>query len=350
MTLLRASLLPLALLVPALMALACALYVRRRRRVAAALGERHLVRRLTSRDLHAIPWRRVAPMLLAALALGLAAADPRWGSAEEVMHTAGRDVVLVLDASNSMLVEDVRPSRLAQQRAAAHRLARALEHDRLGVVVFAGRASVLAPPTRDLRAVEMYIDAIEPGIAPQTGTAIGAGIRQATSLLAAAPERGGGRLVVLISDGEPLDPEEEQPAALVAARRAAGLGVVIHTLGVGTPEGGPVPQVDPQTGRREGYKTDPFTGQTAISRLDEEMLRLIASETRGSYHHLADAGALEALLARLGAAEAPARAAGGGSTGGARAPRYAWFVGLALLLLAADAVAERRAHPAPRQA
>jgi Ca-activated chloride channel homolog len=337
----RLDLLPLALLVPALMALACALYVRRRRRAAAALGSRPLVSRIAGLDLHAVPWRRISLLVLAALALGLAAADPRWGTAQDTAQVTGRHVVLVLDASNSMLVEDVAPNRLAQQRAAAHRLLRALANDRVGVIVFAGQASVLTPPTLDHAAVEMFIDAVRPEIAVQTGTAIGAGVRQATSLLAVAPEGRERRIVVLLSDGEPLEPEEQRQAARAAGQQAARLGVTVHTVGIGTARGGPVPDIDPRTGRQEGFKRDPFTGQIAISALDAELLREIARATRGSYHALTDPRALDALLARLGTGASPAAAT---PVGADAAPRYAWFVAVALLLLLADAGLERRAR------
>jgi Ca-activated chloride channel homolog len=328
------GLLPI-LLVPALMTLALVLHVRRRRGVAGEIGDRRLVGRIAGQDLHAVPWRRAVPMLLAAVALGLAAADLRWGTEPAAAQPGSRDVVLVLDASNSMLVEDVQPNRLERQRLLARHLVSALPDDRIGVVAFAGQASVLAPPTRDHAAVEMYIDAVTPAVALQTGTAIGAGIRQATGLLAAGGGGSGRRIIVLVSDGEPLEPETERPAAVDAARRAAGHGIVVHGVGIGTAEGGPVPQVDPRTGARTGYRTDPFTGRTAHSALDEGMLRDIARETRGSYHHLADTQSLDALVARIGTADSH----GGGTGTRVPAVRYGWFVGAALLLLALDAAA-----------
>lgn len=325
----------LAPLLPALMALAVALYVRRRRRVAGALGEPPLVRRLVGEDLNRVPWLRAALTLGAALALGLAAAEPS-APAAAAATAAGRDVVLVLDVSNSMRVEDVPPNRLERQREAAHRLLRALRNDRVGLVVFAGQASVLAPPTRDHGAVAMLIDAAHPEIALQTGSAIGGGLRQAAGLLAATADRPGGRVAVLISDGEPQG--EAADAAFAAARRAAGLGVTVHTLGVGTARGGPVPDIDPRTGARTGYKRDPADGRIAISALDDALLRQIARETGGTYHHLDEPAVIDALLVQLGAGEPADRDAA--PVG--RVPRYIWLVVLALALIAADAVAALR--------
>jgi Ca-activated chloride channel homolog len=192
---------------------------------------------------------------------------------------------------------------------------------------------VLAPPTRDHGAVELVLDAVGPGIAVQSGSSIGAGLRQASSLLAGAPERRGARVVVLLSDGEIVGPEEEGGAAASAAQLAATLGITVHAVGIGTEAGGPIPDVDPDTGRRLGFKTDPQTGETAVSRLDPGTLRRIAATTGGSYHTVTGADDAARLLARVAADPA----AGGGE----RTPRYVWFVALALLLLAGDAAAER---------
>jgi Ca-activated chloride channel homolog len=342
MSVFRTALLPLIVVVPVLMAVACALYVRRRRRTAAALGDRWLVLRLTGVDLHAFPRRRVSLMLLAAVALGIAGADPRWGVAADAQVSAARDIVLVLDASNSMRVEDVPPNRLEHQRLAARTIVDALGGERVGVVVFAGDAAVLSPPTTDHSAVAGYIDAVHPEIVVQTGTAIGTGIRAGTALLAASSARPGGRVLILISDGEPLEPEVERPASLEAAQRAGAMGIVIHTLGVGTERGGFVPQFDPNTRQRQGYKVDPFTGETAVSRLDEDLLRQIAREARGSYRRASTRDGVETLLTQLGTGS------GAGHRESQQAPRYAWLVGFALLLIAVDGAAERIAARSAR--
>jgi Ca-activated chloride channel homolog len=322
--------------IPALMLLACALFVRRRRRAAAVLGGRHVDGGRSGADLHAIPWPRLTLVVLAAAALGIAAADPRWGAGDPAAATADRDVILVLDVSNSMRVEDVAPNRLELQRRAAERLVAARSRDRIGLVVFAGEASVLAPPTRDHPAIHMLLAAANPEIARQTGSAPAAGLRQALALLAGAPA--GGRVIVLISDGEPVDEAVQRDAALEAAARAAGMGVVINTLGAGTPAGGPVPDIDFETGARRGWKRDPETGAIAISRLHAEVLREIAEATGGEYRELATAGAIEHVVRRIDDA-IPREVR---ETGGEGAPRYAWFVLAALALMGAERVVDRR--------
>lgn len=335
MTLFRPELLLLVPLVPLLMAGAAWLYVRRRRRVAAALGERPLVGRIVGADLHAVPWPRVLLACAAALALGIAAADPRWGEAAERAERA-LDLVLVLDASNSMLARDAPPNRLEQQREAARRLVRALAGDRIGLVIFAGRAYILAPPTPDRGALELYLDALGPEMVEQTGSSLAAALRQGTNLVAGSEGADAGRVLVLVSDGEA---HEEEQQVLAEARRAAAARVTVYTLGIGTPQGARVPEVDPSTGEERGFKLDPLTGLPAVTRLEEGLLRQIARLTGGVYAPLAQPGALEDLLAHLARAE---RGRSPAQQRQARAPQYAWFVALALLCLTVDAVRERR--------
>jgi Ca-activated chloride channel family protein len=311
--------------------------MRRRRRVADAIGERALVHRLLGADLHAVPWARVVAMLLAATALGLAVAGRGWGAAAEARRATG-DVVLVLDASNSMLAEDAAgaPDRLEAERHAALEIARALRGTPVGVVAFAGRAWILTPPTADFGAVEMYLETLSPEMVTQTGSSLAAALRQGIALLATRGDASRGGTIVLISDGDALEPRD---SVLAAARLAARAGFVVHTLGAGTPAGAQVPDIDWATGRRRGYKTDPETGRTAVSRLDEPLLREIASASGGTAARLSDARAVDRLVARL--------PAGAGGAPRAGTLGYEWPLGLALLLLAGDAVGERRIRREP---
>jgi Ca-activated chloride channel family protein len=347
MTFFRVWLLPLALLLPLAVGAGIALAVRRRRRAAEAFGEHPLVVRLSGgRDPGAAPWARAALLLPAAAALGLAAADPRWGrgGGDAADAAGGAEVVLVMDASNSMLVEDVRPNRLERERAAARQIAHGLPDGRLGVVVFSGRGYVLTPLTADPGALELYLDALSPEIVTQGGSSLASAVRQGTDLLLGGDSASAGRVMVLMSDGEAL---EERTEVGLAVRRAERAGVVIHTLGFGTEGGGPVPDVDPTTGRRLGFKRD-VDGSVAVSRLDPGMLREIADETGGRFREGSDPGAVAALLRDVAAAPAAARRPDGG---GGPPLRYGWFLGAALLLLAADtvlaALERRRAQEVP---
>jgi hypothetical protein len=172
----------------------------------------------------------------------------------------------------------------------------------------------------------------------QTGSALGAGLRQAAALLAAGPPREGARIAILISDGEPV--ETEEPAdVLEAARRSLGFGVRIHTIGVGTTGGGAIPDVDPRTAVTTGFKRDPVTGEVAISRRSDELLREISRTTDGHFVDGNDERAVERFLSVLRRGEGRGNPLGAGGIAGAR---YMWFVGLALLLLGADALLELR--------
>ncbi len=330
----RPVLLALAVVLPVLVVLGFMLYVRRRRRAARAWADVGLVGRLGGAGLHRVPWLRAVCIVLAAGALGIAAAGPGWGRKEPRAPAAPRDVVLVLDASNSMLAADVQPNRLELQRGAARELIQAFAADRIGLVVFAGRGYILSPLTTDHRALWLNIDALGPSMVAQGGSSLEAALRQALSLLVAAR---GGRTVVLISDGEALD---EREAVLNLAERAGRAGVVIHTLGVGTPGGAPVPDMDPVSGARRGYKREP-DGRIAISRADPDLLRGIASRARGNHQTLAGAAAPPELVAAVRAAPGGSGAGGGPAR---RADRAFWFVGAALLLLGVDALLERGAR------
>lgn len=330
----------LALAFAAMLGLGMALWIRRRRRVADALGDRAVVGRLIGTDLFGTPWSRVLTIGAAGLALVLAMLNaPRL----DLPLDAARDIVLVLDVSNSMLVEDLPPNRLERMQQIARELVDAAVHDRVGVVAFAGEAIVLTPPTRDFRSVRMYLDALSPAIAAQTGSAAGSGLRQAAALLAVGPELPGSRVALLVGDGEPVGSEDREEV-VGAARRAAGLGVVVHTIGLGTAVGGPVPDVDHGSGARIGYKRDPETGEIAVSRQHADVLSEIARLTGGRYTDAADPAAVTRLIASLsrdGGADGMAGRPGGG--------RLVWFAALAALLLGVDAVREA-ARFRPRRA
>lgn len=326
-------LLHLIALFPALLLAALLLWWRRRRDVAAALGDPVLVRRLAGTDLRAFPRRRAALLLPAGALLGLAAAGPRWGDADDGGARGHGDVVLVLDASNSMLVEDVAPSRLARERSLARTLVDRLAGSRVGLIAFGGSGHALSPMTSDASAIHLYLDALSPEIVNQGGTSLDSALRQALALLGGPGEGPAGGSIVLVSDGEALEPRELLATSIDQARR---LGVHVHTVGIGTAAGGPVPHVDPASGERRGFKHEP-DGSTAVSRLDEATLRTIARQTGGSYRWMPDPrGVVE--LARVAAQGG--RAANGRGTSLPR-NRYAWFLGVAIALIAADAVAER---------
>lgn len=327
------SLLWLVVVLPAALTVAFWLWVRRRRRVAAALGSPELLQRLGAGDLLRFPTARLPLLMLAAAALGLAAAGPRWGLESVEERSSAGDVVLALDVSKSMLARDIQPNRLERQRVLARRVLRELPGDRIGMVAFAGRAYVLSPMTVDHGALQLYLDALDPDIVSQGGSSLASAIRQASDLARGARDAGLG-VVLLISDGEAL---EEVAAVHEAAARAARVGITIHTVGVGTAEGAPIPVTD-GTDRVESYMRGP-EGEIVITSLDERLLRDVASATGGRYIRLGAAGATDDVVSAL---RGLTRTEGDSQRRVRQKERYGWFVLLALLLLAIDGVVAAR--------
>lgn len=316
-------------------------YAHRRRRVARRWGDSELVQRLTGGDLSRLPVARLVLMGLTGAALGLAAAGPQWGLREVETSTRSLDMVIAFDVSRSMYAEDVSPSRLALGRLFAQRLMRALVGDRIGLVAFAGRAYTLTPPTVDPGALQLYLDALDPEIVSQGGSSLSTAIRQSSDLVRGERETGRDRVVIVISDGEAHEDRED---VLAAADRAAREGVVIHTVGVGTPDGARIPLPPVQADQMPRYQYGPG-GNLVISRLDEALMREVAERTGGRFIRLDRAEESGELLESL---REMSREEGAGGTRMEPRQRYTWFVAFALLCLAIDLLWSGRRSVAAR--
>ena len=242
-------------------------------------------------------------LLVAYAGLSLALARPQWGSRVETVERRGIDVVLILDTSRSMGVEDVAPDRFRQARLGASELVGSLQGDRVALVAFAGKASLLCPLTVDHEAVSLFLDTVDLETAPIPGTALADALETATEAFgpeATAADDSRGRMIVLYSDGE--DHEEGLEDAVRAMRRA---GVVLHAVGVGTVEGGPIPETD-ATGRVIDYKKD-RDGLVVTSRLEERVLERLALDTGGRYFRATSSGLeIDALLGAVESLDAGA--------------------------------------------
>jgi len=246
----------------------------RRRRVLAAFGERPLMIRLVR---GASTERRIIKAGLVIVASGfliLALARPQWGSKLETVTRRGVDVIIAVDTSLSMLAEDVKPNRLIQARAAVAGFLDLLRGDRVGLVAFAGAAYVACPLTIDHGAAALFVDVLDPDLVPVQGTAIAEAIQVAHRAFPEGERRN--RVIVLITDGEDHEGDVE-----AATRAAAGDGVVIHTVGLGSPAGEPIPLRNSR-GEVTGYKED-RDARKVTSRLDEATLEAIAAGTGGRY-------------------------------------------------------------------
>ncbi len=209
--------------------------------------------------------------------LVLALTEPRFGTKTEVVRRAGVDVVVALDTSFSMLAEDVKPSRMLQAKHEIARLIDSLTGDRCALVVFAGKSYVQCPLTTDYGASKTLLDFVDAGIVPVPGTDIGSAISESLDLLERGSEAGGeSQIILLFTDGENL---QGDPSAM--AKKAAGKGVRIITVGIGTPGGELIP-IRAEDGNLEGYKENK-SGEKVKTSLDEDTLKKIAAVTGGSY-------------------------------------------------------------------
>jgi len=211
-------------------------------------------------------WGKGSLLMLALAFLSIAWANPQMGSKKQNTTHKAADVFLALDISQSMLCRDVAPSRLELAKIFAQKTVQALEGERIGIIFFAGNAFLAVPLSTDYTFLIQSIQSASPDLLTEQGTAISSALELAEKSFEADP--GGGRAILLITDGENHDEE-----ALDAARTAYGNGSIVLTIGAGTPEGGPIPTSDWEGGQ---YKRDD-KGEVVRTRLNEDLLHKIAS-------------------------------------------------------------------------
>lgn len=212
---------------------------------------------------------------VALLCICIGWANPQWGSKKEKVQAKAVDVFIALDISNSMLCEDVRPSRLEQAQKFGQELVVGLKGERIGLILFAGNAYLQMPLTNDYAAAAMFMRSANTKMAPTQGTAIAEVIDLATSSF--SEDNKHHKALVIITDGENHD-----ETALVKAQAASEEGMLTFTVGVGTSEGGPIPI---SFNGRKAYKQD-RSGQVVTSKMNPEMLTELASKGNGTYFNL----------------------------------------------------------------
>jgi len=220
----------------------------------------------------------------------VALAGPQSADRQELVKAMGVDVVVAMDVSNSMLAEDLRPNRMEVARRALVQLIEKMQGDRLGIVVFAGTAYTQLPITADRSAAKLFLGNIGPGMVGTQGTAIGTAIEQARKSF--QEDAAKGRAIIVISDGESFEDDGE-----AAASAAAAEGIVVHTIGLGSPQGAPIPERNGD--QVMGFKKDK-DGQTVMTKLNEDMLRRVARAGKGEYVLATNGGTgIEAMVQRL---------------------------------------------------
>ena len=269
----------LAAVAPILLALLHRHAAKARREQLARMASPHFVKELTVS--HSPARRRFKQaLLLAAFAFaGLALARPQWGSVEAANAWLGEDVVFVLDGSRSMLATDVLPNRLQRAKFSILDFVRRQNHGRVGLVTFAGGAFIQCPLTFDYGAFEETLLSVDDNTIPIPGTDLGRALTEAYRAMDKDSRR---KLVVLVTDGEDLE-----KSGITAAKSLATNGVVVFTLGVGTPAGKEI-QYRNQAGQMELVRD--AKGELVRSRLDEPTLREIAKAAGGSYYPMGALG------------------------------------------------------------
>jgi Ca-activated chloride channel family protein len=199
-------------------------------------------------------------------------AGPQTGSKIEKAKRTGIDIVIALDVSNSMLAEDIRPDRLERAKQAISKLIDKLDGDRIGLIIFAGKAFIQLPITTDYSAAKLFVSTVSTDIIPEQGTAIGDAIALSVK---AFGESKNSKALIIISDGE-----DHQGDVLEQAETAVKKGISIYTIGIGSPEGAPIPEY--KNGAMTGFKKD-HSGKPVITKLDESLLQKIASVGGGMY-------------------------------------------------------------------
>jgi Ca-activated chloride channel family protein len=248
------------------------------------------------------------------------------GATELVAGRVAADLVVVLDVSRSMLAEDAAPSRLARAKAEIGSLIDRLAGHRVGLVAFAGRATIASPLTPDYGFFHLVLDGVDTRTVARGGTRIGDGLRKAIEAFGPGAS-GGARLIVLITDGED---HESNPLEAAKAAKAAGIRIV--AIGFGSEAGSQITVTDPATGARS-VVTDGPGGPPVVSRLDGEMRRKIALATDGAYVPAGTAALdLESIVAEHLTPMVRAQVAG--ATRRVAVERYPWFVLAALFALA----------------
>ena len=248
-----------------------AIYGRKKIRALDRVADPDLLERLTGKYHKR---RRGLKGVFLLISLGLmivGLAGPRWGSHYQEVSQKGVDIMILVDVSPSMLVEDINPDRLERARREILDFLRVVQGDRVGLVAFSGAAFVQCPLTLDYVALQMFLDVLDPDLVPVPGTDLGAAVE--TGISAFDPESETDKVILLITDGE-----DNEGKGIEAAQKALDLDIKVFVFGMCDPSGGPIPATDGKGGFRKDEE-----GNLILSKLDEESLKKIAHITGGHY-------------------------------------------------------------------
>lgn len=270
------------LLLPVLAVTFIAFSIRRRKRLK-TYGDPELMAELmpdASERRHRLKfWIALAAFALCCVLL----ARPQFGSRQDTVVRSGIETIICLDISNSMLADDVAPTRLEKSKRIVSNLVDQLKDDKIGLIVFAGDAFVQLPITSDFISAKIFLNAITPSLIARQGTNIKDALNLASKSF--TPNDGVGKAVIVITDGE-----NHEPGAVEAAKDAADKGETVYVMGVGLPSGSPIP------GNRSGEFRKDRDGNVIVTRLNEQMCRDIAEAGNGAYFYVDNTNAAEKAL------------------------------------------------------
>ena len=247
------------------------IYTKRKSRQLAEFGDSELMALLMPDASKNRPVWKFCLLIVALILLIVAAARPQYGQKEKTIKRQGIEVMVALDISNSMLAEDVVPNRLDRAKQMLSKMIDNMVDDKVGLVVFAGEAFTQLPITCDYVSAKMFLNTITPSMIQTQGTAIGAALQTAITSFGTQDSEVG-RAIILITDGE-----NHEDDAIAAAKQAHELGIQVFVIGIGKPEGSPIPK----PGTNDYFKDR--SGQVVVSRLNEEMCQQIAQAGSGIY-------------------------------------------------------------------
>jgi len=219
------------------------------------------------------PWIKYSLILLVFVCLILAAANPQVGTKMQEVKQTGIDVFILLDVSNSMLAEDIKPNRIDKAKYQISNLINKLRGDRIGLIIFAGQAYIQFPLTTDYSAANLFLSAVDVNSVPTQGTAIASALKLALQSFDTLSTE---KVIIAITDGE-----DHEGDVMAAVEEADSREIKIYTIGLGSSGGVPIPSYN-RNGQLTGFKKD-RQGNTVLTKLEENILKKMADEGNGKY-------------------------------------------------------------------
>ncbi len=260
------------LLIPVLIGLFVYTQIQRRKKIK-LFGNPAVIAELMPNVSFIRPQVKFYIQLFAIVLLVIVMAQPQFGTKVEKDKRKGIEVMIALDVSNSMLAQDVQPSRLDNSKQVLSKLIDNMTEDKVGLVVFAGDAYTQLPITVDYVSAKMFMSTINPSLVPRQGTAIGSAVDMCIKSFGEMKEKNPvSRSIILITDGE-----NHEDDAIGAAKLAKEKGIILHVIGMGKPEGAPIPIEGTMSFRKDK------DGNVVVSKLNETMCKDIALAGGGVY-------------------------------------------------------------------